>query len=206
MSEDEGLSSERRSEVAVVRAVAAALAHPLRGKLVITLDARPGLGVAELGERVGEPVSRVRRHLQALVDDGLVGVEAMEERRGATKRYYRLTERAAWIDIEDEKKLSGRERRLSTVGVVRAILDSVIRAISNPSLAERTDRLVAQKIGDVDGRGWAELSVLHHELLDQALAVVEESQERLEAGTEEPITVVSAQVLLEIPSPGPEAS
>lgn len=194
-----------RDDVAVVRQIAAILADPFRMRLIIALSVEAPLGADTLAERTGEPIHRVRRHLNALLACGIVGIAGEEGRRNTTKRYFAL-DRRPWIGIEEDRLLGERDRRRHTVGTIRVIFEEATRAASNAQLVQRADRLVANFPGRVDEQGWGELSVLHHEMLNRVQRVMAESRVRLARGDEEPIGVISQQVLLEAPQHSPKAS
>jgi DNA-binding transcriptional ArsR family regulator len=162
-----------------------------------TLAIEPALGIDELAEFTGQPAWLVRRQIQILLDAGLVRIAREESRRGMSKRYYENL-RPLVLDAVEDKALSPRDRRLTSVGALRAIIEDAGPAMRNPSFPERSDRMVAELSGRVDDRGWRELAELHREMLERVQTVMKESGERLDRGAE-PISVLSAQILLEMP-------
>jgi DNA-binding transcriptional ArsR family regulator len=194
-------AGENQNEVEYIRRLARTMAHPLRYRLLNALASDSPLGADALAKRTGEPVHKVRRHLNTLVAAELVDVAREDESRGAIKRYF-ATERRPWTDIAGDRLLDDRDRRRSTVGTVRVIFEEATGAANSPSLAKREDRLCANVSDRVDEQGWRELSELHHEMLARVMTIVAASRERLESGDEEPIGIISDQILLEAPQHG----
>lgn len=184
------------------RALSAAMAYSIRSKLMRALAIEPGTGAAELAEQVGEPLRSVRKQLKILLGLGVVDVQRRESRRNLQKLYF-VNRSAPWIRPEQDEELSDREHRLISVEVLRFIFDDARAAISWADFGKRKHRVLASVPGKVDGRGWQELSDLHHEMLDRVYEIVTESRERLEDGEEEPIRVTSGLIFLEMPSRSP---
>jgi len=175
--------------------IAAAAAHPVRMGLLNLLGTRPGSGAAELAEWSGEPIGRVRKQLKILADDGLIGVERQENRRGVAKRYYSLV-RSFSFTAEDEEELSAREVRHVNLSILRLLFDATIEALTAGTLAARPDYVLGNTPGEVDARGWKELAALHVDLLERTQDIVASSRARLEASGERPTIRFTSGVLL----------
>jgi DNA-binding transcriptional ArsR family regulator len=182
-----------------VRRLSAVFGEPIRLKLLSALGAESGLGADTLADRVGEPVHKVRRHLNVLISLGLVEVVGTEGRRGAMKRYFAVNRSEAWIGGTDYAHLSLQERRRGDIGILRLIFEGATRAASSPSLGERSNEVLANISERVDEQGWQELSELHQEMLERAVEVVASSRARLEASGGEAVGFISQQILLESP-------
>ena len=174
--------------------IAAAAAHPVRMVLLNLLGTRPGSGAAELAEWSGEPIGRVRKQLRILVDDGLIGVERQENRRGVAKRYYSLV-RSFSFTAEDEEELSAREVRHINLSILRLLFSATTEALAEGSLSARPDYVLGNTPGEVDARGWRELADLHLELLERTQEIVASSRARLEASGEAPAIRFTSGVL-----------
>jgi DNA-binding transcriptional ArsR family regulator len=73
----------------------AALAHPLRQRLLFTLGHRPAT-ISQLAARLGSGKGNVAHHLKVLRTAGLVHVTETRKVRGGTEQYYqRVAERMA---------------------------------------------------------------------------------------------------------------
>lgn len=175
--------------------------NELHSRLTNLLFTRPGLGVAEMAEYTGLSVSKVRREIAALMAEGLIEVDREEPRRGVVKRYYVGADRL-WIDTEEDELLSEQDRQLTSLTVVRRILEEARRGVASGVATQRSDRMLANTAAEVDEQGWRELSELHHQLLERTLEVIAESRLRLAAGEDPPLTIASGQILFEVPPPG----
>jgi hypothetical protein len=132
-----------------------------------------------------------------LVRDGLIGVRSWEARRGTAKRYYVNVE-ALWMDVAMDAELSDAERRRASIGVLRLLFEAASEALGSGDFTARVDRLVAETPGEVDERGWQELSRLHHELLERTQEVIAASRKRLLASEQgKPIPLLSGQILVQ---------
>jgi hypothetical protein len=174
--------------------VAATAAHPVRMVLLNLLGTRPGSGAAELAEWSGEPIGRVRKQLRILADDGFIGVQRQENRRGVAKRYYAHV-RAFSFTAEDEEELNEREVRHLNLGIIRLLFSATTEALAAGTLAARQDYVLGNTPGEVDARGWKELSDLHLDLLERTQDIVASSRARLEASGEQPTIRFTSGVL-----------
>jgi DNA-binding transcriptional ArsR family regulator len=108
-------------------------------------------GVSELTELSRESICSVRRHLNTLVEQGLIGVSDVEKRRGVAKRYY-VTKMQPWLTEEAEAHISGPARRKITLGILRDLLNEATDALNTGVMALRTDRVVTNTPTEVDSR------------------------------------------------------
>jgi hypothetical protein len=179
--------------------VAATAAHPVRMVLLNLLGTRPGSGAAELAEWSGEPIGRVRKQLKILADDGFIGVQRQENRRGVAKRYYAHV-RAFSFTAEDEEELNEREVRHLNFGTLRLLFSATTEALAAGTLAARQNYVLGNTPGEVDARGWKELSDLHLDLLARTQDIVASSRARLEAsGEQQTIRFTSGVLFFESP-------
>lgn len=174
--------------------IAAAAAHPVRMVLLNLLGTRPGSGAAELAEWSGEPIGRVRKQLRILVDDGLIGLQRQENRRGVAKRYYSLVT-AFSLSAEDEEELSEKEVRHLNLSILRLLFSATTEAMAAGTLTAQPDYVLGNTPGEVDARGWKELADLHLDLLGRVQEIVASSRARLEASGEQPTMRFTSGVL-----------
>ncbi len=174
--------------------IAAAAVHPVRMVLLNLLATRPGSGAAELAEWSGEPIGRVRKQLKVLADDGLIGVQRQENRRGVAKRYYAHTMNLVFSDKDDDE-LSQRERILVNLSTLRLLFDATTKAVSEGTLTAQPDYVLGNTPGEVDAQGWKELADLHSDLLLRTQEVLASIRARLEASGEQPTLRFTSGVL-----------
>ena len=175
--------------------IAAAAAHPMRMVLLNLLGTRPGSGAAELAEWSGEPIGRVRKQLRILVDDGLIGVQRQENRRGVAKRYYSLVTTFS-VSAKDEEELSEKEVRHLNLSILRLLFSATTEALATGTLTAQPNYVLGNTPGEVDARGWQELADLHLDLLERTQEIMAASRTRLEASGEQPTVRFTSGVML----------
>src|SRR5215210_702137 len=79
-------------------AVAKALSHPLRQRLLIAYNQRPA-SPSDVAERLGEPLGNVAYHTKRLVEHGCLELVGTSPGRGGVKHTYRATAR---YELEDD--------------------------------------------------------------------------------------------------------
>ncbi|MFQ5796934.1 MAG: ArsR/SmtB family transcription factor, partial [Candidatus Bipolaricaulia bacterium] len=77
----------------------AALAHPLRRKILITLIDKP-TNVAQLAREFGEDHAKINYHVRKLMNLGLVRLIEKREKRGIMEKYYQaIAQRFTFNDL-----------------------------------------------------------------------------------------------------------
>lgn len=198
--EGEGLSdgSIRNRAGHELNLLAEAMGHSLRGKLLQAVSEKSagGVSVRQLALHLGEPMRRVRYHLDALSDGGLVEVAHRKTYRGVLERFYRATRRPCM-----HEELADREqaRRVSTQAL-KAIFADATAAIEARLFGLRCGHTVIRRAGQVDLEGWRELAQLQANVLDAAEAIFERSGERhANSPPSTNISAVVALLLFEVP-------
>jgi DNA-binding transcriptional ArsR family regulator len=181
-----------------VRALAAAMANPLRVDLLTAISENQGSGVSvrQLAERVHQPRRRVRYHLDALARQGLISVVREQRRRGATERFYRV-ELMPMLSPEAVEHIGDAEVQQIMLQVLRCIFLDASTAVAAGTFGARRGSSGIRSTGEVDLRGWEELSAIHDAALVEAQAVLARSEERLSGSTESPIRAIAALLLFE---------
>jgi DNA-binding transcriptional ArsR family regulator len=180
-------------------ALVESLTDPFRGKLfTVIAEAKEDVSVRQLAQMLGEPVRKVRYHLDALVDRELVGIARETRRRGVIERGYRAevvpvisTEQYGELEESQSRKIA-----LLAVGFVLADLKAVAAA---GMLGERLGHAEIRVPGEVDRQGWMELAAVQDQAYAQVQEVLSRSAERLAGSHEQPISSVSVQLLYEVP-------
>lgn len=184
-----------------LRVLAEAMSHPLRVKLLIAVSEKTGDGVSirQLAERVREPRRRVRYHIDALVELGLIAIASEQTRRGVVERFYRA-ERAPFISTEQVKQLDEEQTRQISLQILKAIVADASAAVGGKTFGSRFCASAARVPGEVDKRGWDELTSIQERALGEIQAAVAQSQERLNASGEIPVQALAALLLFEVPA------
>ncbi|MEU3222044.1 winged helix-turn-helix domain-containing protein [Streptomyces sp. NPDC006976] len=119
----------------------AALAHPLRQRLLFALGQRPAT-TSRLAARLDAKKGNVAHHLKVLREAGLVHIAETRQVRGGTEQYYQRTARRM---VVTEPQAAG------TAAMLAAVAQELDRAPVDPHLTLRHLRLSpakAKELGD----------------------------------------------------------
>lgn len=199
MSEEADSRGNQDSER--LRVLAEAMAHPLRGRLLQAVSERSdqGVSITQLSVRLGEPKRKIRYHIDALENLGLVEIASERNKRGVIERFYRV-EQVPFIPHELDDRV---QSRLVAIELVKSVLADASAAIGAKVLGMRPGHALIRLPGEVDQQGWDELTVLSERILRETQAVLAQSGERLKKSQEAPIPTIVALLLFEVP-PWPE--
>lgn len=188
---------QRSEEQRQLCLLAEAMGHPFRGKLLqaVSEKSEEGVSIRRLAARLGEPKRKVRYHLDALSDQGLVEVASVADRGGVVERSYRVCQPPCIaVDLVDRE-----QARLLNVECLKSILADARTAIAADVFGIRPGHVLIRRTAEVDAAGWAELSEIQCRALDEAEAAMKRARVRLEASDEPPMTGLVAMLLFEVP-------
>jgi DNA-binding transcriptional ArsR family regulator len=154
--------------------MAKAMAHPLRGKILMHLSNHGTASPADLSRLLEEPIGNVSYHVRMLLDLDCVELVDTRQRRGAVEHFYRATRRAI-LDDDTWAKLPPAARKGFAVQWFREAFSDVSGAIDAGRLEGTADdvHLNFTKL-DLDEAGWDEL----HAMLEDVKAKALELQDR----------------------------
>jgi DNA-binding transcriptional ArsR family regulator len=175
------------------------MAHPVRGRLLIAVTEKgePGASISQLAERTGESKRKVRYHLEAMLESGLVAIASEQRRGGVVERFFRA-EQHPWLTEDAFHALGEDARRQIAVELLKVVFSDVTAAVRAKSLGERPVSLVRLPM-EVDEQGWRELLAVHQEMLIRLHDLRGEVNERLKASGEIPIAAMNALLLFTVP-------
>jgi DNA-binding transcriptional ArsR family regulator len=159
-----------------------------------------GITIRGLAERTGEPARRVRYHLDALCEQGLVEVTDGKARRGVVERYF-APARLPILDEEDVAALSPATQKRILLSCLKMIFSDVTASLEAGAAVRRPDWAVGRVPGEVDEQGRQQLATLHTDFITKTKEVIEQAQERLAETEEPPVRVISATLFFEAASP-----
>lgn len=182
-------------------AMAKAMAHPVRARILFLLSAEPDASAEQIAERIGKPVRSIRHQLSELGKAGLVEPAEERKRRGVVERFYRVT---APPVVEDQQfaKLSLTERLHVCTQCLRQSYAVAAGALARGTLFARDDMGVVNQQAALDFQGWREFVEANRIAQEEVERVKTESAERLGLSAEEPIWVASTLMWFELPPPG----
>jgi len=183
------------------QAMARAMAHPIRARILFLLVDEPDASAEQIAERLGKPVRSIRHHLSELSKAGLVEPTKERKRRGVVERFFRVT---APPVVEDQQfaKLSIIERLNVCTQCLRQCYAVAADGLARGTLYARDDMGIVNQQAALDLQGWQEFVKVNRLAQKEVERVKSESAERLGLSAEEPIWVASALMWFELPPPG----
>lgn len=155
---------------------------------------------AELAVKLDVDVATMKGHLEKMRAQGLIEVVGDSPNGEVAEPSYRALVRALWSN-EEWASLSLEERRHLSAWIVKMIVADAEVALEAGSFNTRNDSHASRTVSVVDERGWSQLTRIYNEALEASFAVQAESAERLAESGDDGITVMSAMLCFEMPSP-----
>jgi DNA-binding transcriptional ArsR family regulator len=190
-----------------------ALADPRRSRIFFTVAERPGVTVAQIAARIDETPRRVRHQVERLVAAGLIYIDAESQRRNTRERHYRTVAVPAVVD-DSGPDWTDAQRQLASRSVIDAIMADLDGALRARTFADRPGHAILRIPGEVDDRGWEELTATLYATAAAIEDSMSRSHARLAAAGRGGMEAISALLLFEIPAwersaddpPGPRPS
>lgn len=205
-------------EKELLNLVASAMADSLRCKILSTVaevafetgsdgDRRVsnGMTIRGLAERTGEPPRRVRYHLDALCEQGLIKVADGKQRRGVKERYFAAA-RLPILDQDDVAALSPTTQKKILLSCLKMIFADAAASLEAGTAVRRPDWAAGRIAGEVDEQGRRQVAALHVDFITKTREAIEQAQERLAETNEHPVRVISANLFFEAAAPEERAA
>jgi DNA-binding transcriptional ArsR family regulator len=194
------LAQTRTSPEGITQQLAKALAHPLRVRILTSLQ--KGISSPnQLSQELDEPLGNVSYHVKTLLEYDCVELVKTEPRRGAVEHFYRATERAFFSDDDWAKMPASARKGISGV-ILQAIGQDATEALVAGTINARTDSHLTQTPLLIDQKGWDEITALLAETQARAVEIQQESADRLAEAKTEPISTKLAILHFESPQKG----
>jgi len=154
---------------------------------------------AELAEITDLPLTRVRRHLREMREEGLIETAAKRSKRGTVEHSYFLisgltadAEEWAEISLEEKPKFFGRLLTIILTEATRAL-------VTHPTKRglERVDSEIMRMPMVTDEAGWKELGDMHRDFRDRVMEARGRIMKRLEEEGEEGFKAASMVMFFE---------
>jgi DNA-binding transcriptional ArsR family regulator len=179
--------------------LAKAMSHPVQSKILFVIADRPGVTIRQIASRLEEPERKVRHHLEALVEAGLVSVESEVRTRNTTVRRYAV-ERRPHILAEDTERLSEASQRRLSLEVLKLVLADARAAVAAGAFGTHEGHTEVRFWAEVDREGWEEMVAIHQRAIDEMQAALASCAERLADDDDRAaFPVTSALLLFEAP-------
>lgn len=190
----------RTTPEGITQQLAKALAHPLRVRILTSLQ--KGISSPnQLAQELGEPLGNVSYHVKTLLEYNCVELVKTEPRRGAVEHFYRATERAFFSDADWAKIPSSARKGISGV-VLESIGQDATAAMTAGTIDARTDSHISSSPLLLDERAWTELNTLLMDTLTRANEIQEEAASRLVDDKADSISTSLSILHFETPSKG----
>jgi len=192
------VAQTRTSPEGITQQLAKALAHPLRVRILTSLQ--KGISSPnQLAQELDEPLGNVSYHVKTLLEYDCVELVKTEPRRGAVEHFYRATERAFFSD-SDWEKIPASARKGISGAVIEMIGKDATEALGAGTIDARTDSHVSRTPLVLDDAGWGDLTSLLGETLNRAMEIQEEAATRLAGKDSASISTKLAILHFESPS------
>ena len=171
------MAQTRTSAEGITQQLAKALAHPLRVRIIASLQ--KGISSPnQLAQELGEPLGNVSYHVKTLLEYDCVELVKTEPRRGAVEHFYRATERAFFSD-SDWESIPASARKGISGAMLAGIGQDATEALGAGTLDARDESHLSHTPLLVDEQGWKEIASLLEETFNRALEIQTESANRL---------------------------
>jgi DNA-binding transcriptional ArsR family regulator len=177
-------------------ALAAAMAHPLRFRILVAVTERSEVSIRQIAARVDEPGRRVRHQLDALKREGLVAVTRRKNRRGGIEYLYSATEPLTLFGNEGPAVTIEQERG-AALQILRHVLADATAAVRAGTFGRTSGHNEVRDWGEVDRAGWEEIAAIQLRAYEEIRAAFVVADERVKASGEPRKPVISAMFLFE---------
>ena len=191
------MAQTRTTPEGITQQLAKALAHPLRVRILTSLN-RGISSPNQLAQELEEPLGNVSYHVKTLLEYDCVELVKTEPRRGAVEHFYRATERAFFSDADWAKIPASARKGIDGV-ILEAIGQDATAAMLEGTIDSRTDTHISRTPLVLDDAGWKELSKLLSETLEGSMKIAEESASRLAKDKAGGIPATLALLHFEVP-------
>ncbi|HYJ21068.1 MAG TPA: helix-turn-helix domain-containing protein [Solirubrobacterales bacterium] len=202
-----GKQARSKHAAGINAALHKALAHPLRGRIMVLLDETVA-SPKEISERLDEPLENVAYHVRELAkplplaeggEAPLIELVAVDTRRGGTQHFYKATARPI-LDTEAWELLPRLIRELNSVWVGQIIIGDLIEALQARTFDARPGRTMLRMHLVLDEQGFEAIEPASRRWLEELQEIEAESTQRLTKSGETGINVATAALAYELPS------
>ncbi len=154
-----------------------ALSHPLRWQILRMINEGTSTP-AGIARRLGVRTENVSYHVRVLSELGVIELVGTTPVRGALEHHYRATRRAEVSDADSEA-MPDEVRRDMVQGIVRLVIEDLVRIGASEQSYERADVHFSQVPLRLDEQGFTEVADLLASTLDRVMEIQAESLSRL---------------------------
>lgn len=175
------------------------LSHQARVEILSHLAQRVA-SPKQLSESLERSLTNVSYHVRVLDKLGLIELVEEEKVRGAVAHYYKAVERPL-LSTDEWEQLPPEVRATVSAYGLDAIIGDATTALECGTFDSRPNRHLSRTPLLLDEAGFMRLAKLLDDALETVLAEQAESAARMTMSDEQPIHVVAAMLLFEMPTP-----
>lgn len=164
--------------------LASALAHPLRGHILVTAAELGEVSPAYVGAELEVPVYSTSYHFKRLRLGRLITQVRTAQRRGFTEHFYSLTEPLLHFDDEEWERMPKQFREAFGGELATSVLRELRAAIEQGALGEDGTHLSRVWIR-TDEQAREELREVDREALERKMAIKDRCERRLKRSDSE---------------------
>lgn len=164
--------------------MAKVMSHPTRVRILMSMNTpRRRMSPKMFAEEAGLPVHHCAYHFAELEDTNCIALVGTRKRRGATEHIYEPRKTAIqWT--EDWKQLGPAIKQSVLASVMRGAVEALGTAIQNGTFEARDDSHLSWSTIKVDEPGWANVTEIFDEALEELMAVDQRALRRIAAGAD----------------------
>jgi DNA-binding transcriptional ArsR family regulator len=175
-----------------------ALAHPLRGQIMVLLDERVA-SPKEIAGHLGESLEIVSYHVRELAKPvplpgggkaALIELVEIDRRHGGKQHFYKCTARPI-LDTASWELLPKLLREINSVWVGQIVIGDLIEAIEARTFDSRPGRTMLRMHIVVDEEGWEEIEPASKRYLEELQEIASRSGDRMAKSGEEGFSVTT---------------
>lgn len=174
-----------------------ALAHPLRGQILVLLD-EVAACPTEIAERLDEPFDRVAWHVRELAKLGVIELVDTDTRRGGKQHFYKTVVRP-FIPSEVWEEFPKLLREVNSGWTALQMLGDLRAALEMRTFDAQTERAMLRMHAVVDQQGLAEICDAAVGFLEAVHDAQARSCERRATTKERGVRVSTSALAYEIP-------
>jgi predicted ArsR family transcriptional regulator len=169
---------EKKLKRLIDPALASALAHPLRGHILVTAAELGEISPAYVGSELDIPAYYTSYHFERLWNGKLIDQVRTEPRRGFTEHFYRLAEPIFHFDDEEWERIPRQFRDAFSGELAASVLRELRDALKAGALSE-DDMHLSRVWIRTDERAREELRKVDREALERKMAIKQRCEKRL---------------------------
>ncbi|MEX2448267.1 MAG: helix-turn-helix domain-containing protein [Solirubrobacterales bacterium] len=172
--------------------LARALAHPIRGHILVRLGEVGTMSAAQIAKELGLESSDLSYHFRILRKQRLVGRPQRVKRRGFTEHMYTLADPIMYIDDREWKRIPKEVCKYLDIDLLKSIFGEMVTAANAGTFTDERSHTTRLWVA-ADEQGHDELMKFEKKVLKDRMALGRKIERRVRqsGGSLVPVTLVS---------------